>query len=80
MSALFRRDLRLALSAGGGALMGVLFFLVLVTMLPFAIGPELALLRRIGPAMLWLGALLAVCSRSTACSPPITTMARSTSS
>jgi heme exporter protein B len=59
MSALFRRDLRLALSAGGGALMGVLFFLVLVTMLPFAIGPELALLRRIGPAMLWLGALLA---------------------
>src|SRR5207245_6704844 len=26
---------------------------------PFAIGPDLALLRRIGPAILWLGALLA---------------------
>jgi len=26
---------------------------------PFALGPDLALLRRIGPAILWLGALLA---------------------
>jgi heme exporter protein B len=30
-----------------------------VTLVPFAVGPELALLRRIGPAILWLGALLA---------------------
>lgn len=57
--ALFIRDVRLALRIGGGALMGVLFFLVVVTLLPFAIGPELSLLRRIGPAILWLGALLA---------------------
>jgi heme exporter protein B len=28
-------------------------------LVPFAIGPDLALLRRIGPAILWLGALLA---------------------
>jgi heme exporter protein B len=28
-------------------------------MIPFAIGPDLALLARIGPAILWLGALLA---------------------
>jgi len=28
-------------------------------LLPFAIGPDLALLRRIGPAILWIGALLA---------------------
>jgi heme exporter protein B len=37
----------------------VLFFLVVVTLAPFAIGPDLALLQRIGPAILWLGALLA---------------------
>ena len=59
LRALILRDLRLALRAGGGALMGVLFFLVVVTLIPFALGPDLGLLRRVGPAMLWLGALLA---------------------
>ncbi len=59
LSALFMRDMRLAIRVGGGAWMGVLFFLIVVTLMPFAIGPELALLRRIGPAILWLGALLA---------------------
>jgi heme exporter protein B len=44
---------------GGGALIGVLFFLVVVTLIPFALGPDLALLKRIGPAILWLAALLA---------------------
>src|SRR6202012_1247782 len=43
---------------GGGALMGVMFFLVVVTLVPFAVGPDLALLKRIGPAILWLAALL----------------------
>lgn len=55
---LFRRDVRIAVRAGGGAPVGVLFFLVVVTLMPFAIGPDLALLQRIGPAILWLGALL----------------------
>jgi len=59
LSALLVRDMRLTLRVGGGALMGVLFFLVVVTLVPFAIGPDLALLARIGPAILWLGALLA---------------------
>jgi heme exporter protein B len=57
--ALLTRDTRLAIRAGGGALMGALFFLIVVTLLPFAVGPDLALLQRIGPAILWLGALLA---------------------
>jgi heme exporter protein B len=57
--ALLRRDMRLAVRVGGGALIGVLFFLIVVTLMPFAIGPDLALLARIGPAILWLGALLA---------------------
>src|SRR5258708_2265550 len=46
-------------SRGGGALIGVLFFLAVVVLMPFAVGPDLALLARLGPAILWLGALLA---------------------
>jgi heme exporter protein B len=57
--ALIVRDIRLAVRVGGGALMGALFFLIVVVMVPFAIGPDLKLLARIGPAILWLGALLA---------------------
>jgi heme exporter protein B len=57
--ALLVRDMRVAVRVGGGALIGVLFFLVVVTLTPFAIGPDLALLKRIGPAILWLAALLA---------------------
>jgi heme exporter protein B len=59
LAALLVRDIRLAVRVGGGALIGVLFFLIVVTLTPFAIGPDLALLARIGPAILWLGALLA---------------------
>jgi heme exporter protein B len=59
LAALLIRDLRISVRVGGGALIAVLFFLVVVTLVPFAIGPDLALLRRIGPAILWLGALLA---------------------
>jgi heme exporter protein B len=58
-SALVLRDMRLAVRVGGGALMGALFFLIVVTMMPFAVGPDLKLLARLGPAILWLGALLA---------------------
>ena len=59
LRALLIRDMRLAVRIGGGALMGVLFFLIVVTLTPFAIGPDLILLKRIGPAILWIGALLA---------------------
>ena len=59
LAAILMRDMRLAVRVGGGALIGVLFFLIVVTLVPFAIGPDLVLLARIGPAILWLGALLA---------------------
>jgi heme exporter protein B len=59
LAALLVRDTRLAVRVGGGALMGVLFFLLVVTMVPFGVGPDLKLLARIGPAILWIGALLA---------------------
>ncbi len=56
--ALFAREWRLSIRVGGGALMGALFFLIVVTVIPFGVGPDLALLARIGPAILWIGALL----------------------
>jgi len=59
LTALLVRDMRIAVRVGGGALIGVLFFVVVVTLTPFAVGPDLALLKRIGPAILWLAALLA---------------------
>ena len=59
LAALLVRDMRLAVRVGGGALVGVLFFLIVVTIVPLGVGPDLALLARIGPAILWIGALLA---------------------
>lgn len=59
MIALIVRELRLATRGGGGALTGILFFLAVVTVVPFGVGPDLKLLARIGPAILWIGTLLA---------------------
>lgn len=59
LAALFLREARLAHRIGGGALVGVVFFLILVTVVPFGVGPDMMLLARIGPAILWIGALLA---------------------
>ncbi len=59
LAALFRRELRIGQRIGGGASLGVVFFLILVTLTPFAVGPDLNLLGRIAPAMLWISALLA---------------------
>lgn len=58
ITALFLRDFKLAVRVGGGALIGVLFFLAVVTVFPFGVGPDLKLLARIGSAVLWIGALL----------------------
>jgi heme exporter protein B len=58
-AALFAREWRLAIRQGGGAGVGLVFFLILVAIQPFGIGPDLALLSRIAPAVLWIGALLA---------------------
>lgn len=59
MKALLVRDLKLAVRAGGGFGLGLAFFLIVVVLVPFAVGPETALLARIAPGVLWLGALLA---------------------
>ncbi|MGB6535869.1 MAG: heme exporter protein CcmB [Xanthobacteraceae bacterium] len=59
LAVLLVRDMRIGVRVGGGALIGVLFFIVVVALVPFAVGPDLALLKRIGPAIMWLAALLA---------------------
>ncbi len=57
--ALFMREWRVTRRLGGGAAMAVIFFLILITIVPFAIGPDPKLLGRIGAAILWIAALLA---------------------
>ncbi|MGO4572078.1 heme exporter protein CcmB [Microvirga sp. 2TAF3] len=56
--ALLSRDLKLAARIGGSGMMGLIFFLAIVTLIPFALGPDLNLLSRIGPAILWIAAVL----------------------
>lgn len=59
MLALLKREILLSMRAGGGALTGVLFFLAVVSVFPFAVGPDTKLLAHLAPAILWIGALLA---------------------
>ena len=54
-----RRDLLLALRRKSDALAPVFFFVVVASLFPLGLGPEPELLRRIGPGVLWVGALLA---------------------
>ena len=58
MSGLVLRELRLAL-AGGAALLPLIFFLLVATLFPFAVGPDGPLLARTGGGALWMAALLA---------------------
>ena len=53
------QTVRLALRAGGGGAVALVFFLAVASVVPFGIGPDLNLLARIGPAILWIAALLA---------------------
>jgi heme exporter protein B len=56
---LARRDLILAWKEGGTVGVALGFYLVVVTLLPLGIGPDLNLLRRIAPGILWVALLLA---------------------
>ncbi|MGB1236411.1 MAG: heme exporter protein CcmB [Planktomarina sp.] len=59
MIALFLRDLSLAFRSGGGFGLALVFFLIVVTLVPLALGPDQSLLSKVAPGVLWLGALLA---------------------
>jgi heme exporter protein B len=45
--------------AGGGFGLSLAFFLIVVVLVPFGVGPEMGLLSKIAPGILWVGALLA---------------------
>ncbi|WP_163849453.1 heme exporter protein CcmB [Pseudooceanicola aestuarii] len=59
MIALLIRDLRLAVRAGGGFGLGLVFYLILVALVAFGVGPQTERLAGIAPGILWVGALLA---------------------
>ncbi|MFN3726395.1 MAG: heme exporter protein CcmB [Allosphingosinicella sp.] len=58
MIGLVARELRLAVG-GGAATLPLIFFLLVATLFPFAVGPDGPLLARTGGGALWMAALLA---------------------
>jgi heme exporter protein B len=56
---LLQRDLRLAWLSRADAVTSLVFFLVVASLFPLAVGVEQKLLRDIGPGVVWVSALLA---------------------
>ena len=54
-----RRDVLLAVRRRGDWLTAQFFFVMVVSMFPLGVGPEPAMLRSIGPGVVWAAALLA---------------------
>ena len=54
-----RRDLLLAMRHRADVAMSVFFVVIVASLFPLGVGPELAVLRMIGPGVLWVTALLA---------------------
>ncbi len=52
------RELRLAVRSGGGAGLGLAFFLIIVLLVPFGTGPEPERLATVAAGTLWIAALL----------------------
>jgi heme exporter protein B len=57
IGALIARDVRRGFT--GAAWLPIAFFLLVATLVPFAVGPDARLLGRIGPGILWIAALTA---------------------
>ena len=55
---LFKRDLRLALRRWDQVADPLVFFLMVTTLFPLALSPELSRLRDVAPGVLWVAALL----------------------
>src|SRR3954449_9690300 len=55
IGALIRRDIRRGLT--GSAWLPIAFFLLVATLVPFAVGPDTRLLSRIAAGALWIAAL-----------------------
>lgn len=59
-TSVLRRELRLSLAGGGEVLTLLLFFVIVGAIVPFAVGPDKALLARIAPGIVWIAAFLAM--------------------
>jgi heme exporter protein B len=59
MRCLFMRDLRIALRRRSDTLSALIFFVMVASLFPLGVGPEPALLRSMGPGVVWVAALLA---------------------
>ena len=59
LSAVVRRDLRIAFRRLADLASPLMFFAIVITLFPLAISPEPTVLREIGPGVLWVAALLA---------------------
>ena len=57
IAALIARDIRRGFT--GAAWLPMAFFLLVATLIPFAVGPDAKLLARMGPGLLWIAALTA---------------------
>lgn len=60
LRAICARELKLAVRRPSDVLGGLLFFVLVGSLFPLALGPDSALLRQIAPGILWVAALLAV--------------------
>lgn len=58
--ALFTRDIALAFKRGADSLLGVIFFLIALSLFPLGVGASPDILARIGAGVIWVLALLAV--------------------
>ena len=57
---LVARDLKLAMRRQADIISALFFFVIVVSLFPLGIGPELDLLRQLAPGVLWVAALLAI--------------------
>ncbi|GHA53922.1 heme exporter protein B [Amylibacter ulvae] len=58
MKSLFLRDIKLAFRSGGGFGLTLAFFLIVILFVPLGVGADNAILARIAPGILWIGAIL----------------------
>lgn len=60
VTALLRREFRLAMRRRGELAQPLIFFAAVATLFPLAIGPDPAILARIAPGIVWVAVLLAM--------------------
>ena len=59
MRCLFLRDLKLVLRRRSDSAAALAFFVIVASLFPLGVGPQMALLKQIGAGVLWVAALLA---------------------